>query len=85
MRQLVRDEFIILLPATDAVRLLGYKLDLSGISAFPQEHLRLCLILILTAQPDDSTPSVSDTMDREVALESMQFGRAFPRIIQAIW
>ena len=29
--------------------------------------------------------SVNNTTDREVAPESMQFGRAFPFILQAIW
>ena len=27
----------------------------------------------------------NDTTDREIAPESMQFGKAFPRILQAIW
>ena len=30
-------------------------------------------------------PSVNNTTDIEIALELMQFGRAFPRILQAIW
>ena len=31
------------------------------------------------------TPSVNDTTDREIAPESMQFGHAFPCILQEIW
>ena len=31
------------------------------------------------------TPSVNNTTDREIAPESMQFGRAFPCIFQEIW
>ena len=29
--------------------------------------------------------SVNETTDREAAPESLQFGRAFPRILQAVW
>ena len=36
-------------------------------------------------QPDSDTPSVNETTNREAAPESMQFGRAFPRILQAVW
>ena len=43
------------------------------------------LIINLSAQPDEVTTSVNDTTYREVVLESMQFGRAFPRIFQAVW
>ena len=43
------------------------------------------LILNLSAPPDKETPSVNNMTDREIAPESMQFGRAFPRILQAIW
>ena len=39
----------------------------------------------MLAQPDKETPSVNNTTDREIAPESMQFGRDFPRILQAIW
>ena len=30
-------------------------------------------------------PSVKKTTYREAAQESLQFGRAFPRILQAVW
>ena len=30
-------------------------------------------------------PSVNDTIYREIAPESIHFGRPFPRILQAIW
>ena len=36
-------------------------------------------------QPDSDTPSVNDTTDREAAPELLQFGWAFPRILQAVW
>ena len=51
----------------------------------PQDHRHPRLILKLWAQPDKETPSVNDTTDREIATELMQFGRAFPRILKAIW
>ena len=81
----IQDGFSILLSAEDAVRLSGEKLKLSHIAAVPQAHRRPHLILNLFAPPDKETPSVNDTTDREIAPESMQFGRAFPRILQAIW
>ena len=67
------------------VGLFGENLKMSCIVEVPQEHHRPCLILNLSAQPDEGTPSVKNTTDREVAPESMQFGRAFPRILQTIW
>ena len=30
-------------------------------------------------------PIVKDNTDRKIAPELMQFGRAFPRILQAVW
>ena len=51
----------------------------------PQAQIRPRLILNLSEPPDKETPSVKITTDREIAPESMQFGRAFPHIIQAIW
>ena len=71
--------------AEDAVQLFLEKLKLSCIAAVPQDQHRLRLILNLAATPDKETPIVNNTMDREITLESMQFGRAFPRILQAIW
>ena len=68
----------------NAARLFGDKLKLTCIAAVPQYHRRLRLIINLLAQPDEGTPSANDTMDREVAPESMQFGRAFPHILQSI-
>ena len=73
------------LPAADAMRLFGEKLKLSRIAAVPQAHRRPRLILNLLAQPDSNTLSVNETTDREAAPESLQFGRAFPRILQAVW
>ena len=84
MRQRVRDGFSILFPAEEAVKLFRDNLKLFHITAVPQEHQRPRLILNLWAQPYEGTTSVNDTTDREVALELMQFGSAFPRILQAI-
>ena len=67
-----------LLPVADAMRLFGERRKLSHITAVPQAHRRLRLILNLSAQPDLDTLSVNETTDREAALESLQFGRAFP-------
>ena len=36
-------------------------------------------------QPNEGTPSVNDTTDREAAIEFMQFGCAFSHILQEIW
>ena len=85
IRQHVQNLFIILLPVTDAVRLFGDKLKLSGIVAVPQKHRRPRLIFNLLAQPDEGAPSVNDTTYREVTLDWVQFWPAFPRILQAIW
>ena len=38
----------------------------------------------LSAAPDKETPGVNGTKDREIAPESIQFGRAFPCILQTI-
>ena len=64
--------------------MFGEKLKLSRIAEIPQAQHWPLLILNLSAAPDKETPSVNNTTDREIAPESMQFGRAFPRIIQAI-
>ena len=67
------------------MRLFRERLKLSRIAAVPQAHRRPRLILNLSAQPDSNTLSVNETTDREAAPESLQFGRAFPRILQAVW
>ena len=85
MRQCVQYVFSILFPAADTVRLFGDNMKLSRIPEVTQEHCRLCLIINLVFQPDEGMPSVNDTTEREVSPESMQFERAFPRILQAIW
>ena len=69
----------------DAVRIFGVNLNISHIAAVPQTHLHPCLILNLSEKPDKGTSIVNDTIYREVAPESMQFVRAFPRIPQEIW
>ena len=50
-----------------------------------QAHCRPRLILNLLAQLDSDTSSVNKTTDREASPESLQFGRAFPHILQAVW
>ena len=65
--------------------MFGDNLNLSRITAVPQENRRMRLILNLWAQPDEVRPSVNNTTDREVAPESMTSGRAFPCIPHAIW
>ena len=67
------------------MQVFGDKLKLSHITAVPQAHLRPRLIINLSDQPDKETPSVNDTMNREISPESIQFGISFPCIIQAIW
>ena len=81
----MQDGFSILFPETDTVRLFREKLKLSQITAVPQEHRRLQIILTLLEKINEGTTSVNETTVRESALESMQFGSASPRILQAIW
>ena len=50
----------------------------------PQAHLQPQLILDLLAQPGKVTPSVNNTMDGEIAPDSIQFVRELLRILQAI-
>ena len=71
LQQCVQDGIGILLPEVDAVRLFGGELKLSWIANVPQEHQRPRLVLNLLTQPDEGTPSVNDTMDREIDAESM--------------
>ena len=71
--------------AADAERSFGDKLNLSLITAVLQEHRSPGLILNLLEQPDKGKPSVNNTTDRDIVPELMQFGNAFPRILQAIW
>ena len=84
LRQRIKDGFSILLLTADNMRLFGEKLKLSRIAAVPQAHHRPRLILNLSAQPDSNTLSVNETTNREAVPESLQFGRAFPRILQAV-
>ena len=85
LRRRIKDGFSILLLAANAMRLFGERLELSRIAAVPQAHRRPRLILNLSAQPESNTLSVNETTNREAALESLQFGRAFPRMLQAVW
>ena len=39
----------------------------------------------MLVQPDSDTPGVNETTDREATPESLQFGRSFPCILQAVW
>ena len=67
------------------MRVFIEKLKLSCISEGPQANIRTQRILNLSAQPEKVTPSVNGNTDREITLKSMQFRRAFSRILQAIW
>ena len=78
-------EFGILLPEADAFRVFGDKLKLPCISTAPQVHLWARFIISLPSKPNEGTPIANNTTDMEVALESMEFVRAFPRILEAIW
>ena len=74
----------ILLPEAGMVRAFRNKLNMSHIAAVPQEHLRTRLIINLSENSYKGIPSVNKTTGREVALDSIKFKRAFPRIFQAI-
>ena len=80
----IKDGLIILLPVVDAVRLFGEKLNLSCIAEEPKAHLCPRLTLNLSKKRDVGTPSVNNTTTRDAAPESLQFGRAFSRILQAV-
>ena len=69
----------------NVVRLFGEKLKLSLIAEVPQSHCRPRLILGFLVKTDKGTPSVNNITNREAAPESLQFGRAFFCIIQAVW
>ena len=84
MQQRIKDGFSILLSAADAISLFGDKLKISCIAAVPQAHLRPRLILNLSEQPDSDMPRIKKTTNREAAPELLQFGRAFPRILQSL-
>ena len=67
LRWQVQDGFSILLSAEDAVQLFGEKLKPSRIAAVPQAQRQPRLILDLSAPPDNETPSVNNTTDREIS------------------
>ena len=81
----VQDRFSILLSAEETVRFFGEKLKISRTAAVPWYQRCTRLVLNLSVPPDKEIPSVNDTMDREIAPESAQFGKTFPRTLQAIW
>ena len=84
LRRRIKDGFSILLLAADAMQLFGERLKFSRIAAVPQAHRRLRLILNLSTQPGSKTLSVNETTNREAAPDSLKFGRAFSRILQAV-
>ena len=65
--------------------MFGEKLKLSCIAEVPQAHCRPRLILNLLVHPDSNTPRVNKTTHSEAAPELLQFRRAFPCILQAVW
>ena len=67
------------------MRLFGEKLKLSRIAAVPQAYRHPRLILNLSAQLGSNTLSVNETTGREATPELLKFGRASPRILQAVW
>ena len=85
MQWRIQNGFSILLPVAGAIWMFGAKLNISYIATVPQAHRQPRLILNKLAKLDEGTPSVIDTKYREVAPESMQFGKAFHCIIQEIW
>ena len=84
MQRRIQDGFSILLPGADAVRLFGGKIKLFRIVAVSEVHFQPRLILNLSDKPDKGAPSVNDTTDRQIALESMKFWRVLHRILQAV-
>ena len=85
LQRQVQDGFSILLYAEDYVQVFGENLNLSRIAAVPQAQRRPFLILNLLAQPNTESTSVNITVDRDITPESMQFGKALPRIIHVKW
>ena len=65
MHRKIKDGFIILLLAADAIRLFGKKLKFFRIVAVTQSHRCLRLILNLSAQPDSDKPSFNRTINRD--------------------
>ena len=62
MQGRVKDSFILLLLAEDAVQISGEILNISRIVAVPQAQCQLRFILNLLAQPDIDMPSVNNTI-----------------------
>ena len=65
--------------------LFGEKMKLLCAAAVTQAHCRRRLILNLFTKPDVCMPSVNNITAREALPESLQFGRAVPRILQEVW
>ena len=59
------------------------KLNLSRITESPRRITDRTSSLTIR-KSHEGTPSVNNTTDMKIAMESMQFGQAFPRIFQAI-
>ena len=85
MRQRVQDGFIIFFSLAYEVRLFRENLKLYRITDIPQDHHRPHLILNLSTNSYEGTPNINDTTDREVAPESMEYGRSYPYLLQYIW
>ena len=85
MQRRIKDGFNILLPVVDIIRLFGEKLKLFRVAKVIQAHHRLHLILNLSAHPDANKPSVNESTDRETTPDLLQFGRASPHTLQAVW
>ena len=61
MQWRLQDDFSILLPVAEVVRMFGEKLKIYCIAAPPQEHSQPHLILNLSQNPNVGTPIVNDT------------------------
>ena len=81
LQRRVQGGFSILLSAEENVRVLRENLNLSCIASVPQDQRRPRKFLNLSAQHDKETPSVNNTTDRNIDLDSMRCWRSFPRIL----
>ena len=85
IKQRVHYGFKILLPAADMAKIFSENLNISRITKVPKVQHQLHLTINLLKEKDKGTPSANNTIDREVSPELMQFGKAFPSILKAIW
>ena len=80
----MQDSFSILFPPAYAVLASSDKINMFSVTVAPQEHIWPRLIINLYVNNDKVTHIVNGKIDREITLESIQFRRALPCILQAI-